>query len=353
MEALRKLARQYRRFTPQVATTNLLYALAEGERRRCFGPNHPKETFYVIRCVHRESPFYTGPVLNLMANYAYVLSHLHYAREKGWRPVVDQLHYPVYNSQATPVNGSQNPWEYYWTQPDGVSLDEVYRSRHVVLSRRNWISEWNLGYDLARHQDPATIRRLRALSDWAPLNAPTAAYVEARWRETLQGRGKVLGVSYRFSGHARSSPHQAPDHPIQPEMDALLQTVEARAAAWGMDALFLATESDDAVERFRRAWGERLIVLPRVRQRERDYGGMNYNPLYAPGAMAQTTLDYLTEMELLSRCSALLGSLTSGLRYAIIRNGLTYTHLEILDCGRFADPRQRAQAKEGQPCRRS
>ena len=158
---------------------------------------------------------------------------------------------------------------------------------------------------------------------------------------------RVLGVGYRFAGHAKGSPHRAPDHPIQPEIDGLLSAVLDRCREWKMEAVFLATESAEAVNYFREALGSRLVTLPRVRQKEKVvYTKQNPNPMYVPGAMYQTSLDYLTEMEMLARCTALMGTLTSGLRYAIIRNNAAYEHLDILDFGRFADPRRKTVAKE-------
>lgn len=347
MSLIQKILRQYRMFKPSVATRNMLYGWTERERRKSYGPENADEQFYIIRCINSRSPYYTGPIFNLLANHSYVLSHLHYAYERGYLPLIDQLHYPVYNSQTQPVNGTLNPWEFFWEQPGGYTLEEAYRSKHVILSQRNWISEWNLGYDIPRHKDPEVIRHLHDLAERAPLNAVTKAYVDNRWQDSLACAGRVLGVSYRFAGHAKSSPHRAPDHPIQPEVESLLAAVQERCEAWGMDAVFLATESDDAVERFRNALGSRLVVLSRVRQRENvAYSKEQPNPMYAQGAMYQTSLDYLAEMELLARCTALMGSLTSGLRYAIIRNNAAYEHLDILDYGRFADPRRKTAAKE-------
>lgn len=339
-----KVIQQYQIFKPSVATRNVLYGLMERERKRAFGTMNPGKTFYIIRCIHSASPYYTGPIFNLLANHSYVLSHLAYAREKGYIPLIDQLNYPVYNNQSQPIHGTLNPWEFFWEQPNGNTLEEAYRSKHVILSRRNWISEWNLGYDVTRHKDPTTIAFLHELSETVPLNPPTQIYVQQQKERYFSGNPRILGVSYRFAGHAKNSYTKAPDHPIQPEIDGLIDMVGQRLKEWKINSIFLATESEDAVARFREAFGAQLIATQRVRQKEAMvYSADNPNPLYAAGAMYQTTLDYLTEMELLAGCTALLGTLTSGLRYAIIRNDAAYENLEILDFGRFADPRRRTK----------
>lgn len=342
MKLIGKVIRQYRTFRPVIATKNVLYGLTEREKRKSFGPANADDTFYVIRCINSASRFHNGPVLNLLANHSYVLSHLHHAYEHGYLPVVDQLNYPVYNTPAQPINGTRNPWEFFWEQPGGHTLAEAYESRHVILSQRNWISEWNLGYDIARHKDPGTIGHLHKLSETVPLNAATRAHVESSWQENLARFSRILGVNYRFSWHSKGSAQKAPGHPIQPEIDALLAAVLKRCEAWDIDAVFFATESEDAVNYFRSALGPRLVTLRRVRRKDDAvYNEQNPNPMYTPGAMYQTALDYLTEMELLARCTALMGSITSGLRYAIIRNNAAYEHLDIPDLGLFPDTRRK------------
>lgn len=340
--ALVKVCNQYRQWKPDIATKNILYQILKRECQKSFGFENLDRTFYVIRSIDDQSRFYTGPVHNLLANYFYVLSHLQYAKLRGWVPVVDQLNYPVYNSVTVPVNGSMNPWEYFWEQPGGVGLDEVYRSRHVVLSRRSWFGQWDMGYDVRNYFDTHLIEKFHLLSKMAPLNTPTEEYV-CNMRKTLLPAGhETLGVSYRFGGHARSSPYHGSGHPIQPEVSGLIEVAKECIEKWNMKRIFLASDECNAVQQFQRAFGERLITLPRERaDAEASYDLEHPNPMYVPEQSYRTALDYLTEMELLSCCGALLGSITSGLRYAIIRNGGRYTHLKILDNGLFPDQRRK------------
>ena len=46
-------------------------------------------------------------------------------------------------------------------------------------------------------------------------------------------------------------------------------------------------------------------------------------------------------MEALASCTGLLGSVSSGLRYAVVRNNGKYEKIKILDYGRFNDERRR------------
>lgn len=339
-----KLASQFEKYTPGVAVKNIIYHFATRERRRSFGNENKDKTVYIIRSIADKSPFYIGPVHNLLANYFYVLSHIGYAYEKGWIPVVDELNYPVYNSESNPINGTLNAWEYFWKQPGGISFDEAYKSKNAVMSKQSWIVERDMGYDAKRYTDRETVSQYAALAAAAPLNEITANYVETVRRSLIPESKKVLGVNTRAGGYDRHAVIHGQGHPIQPEIDELIETVKMRMDSWGMDNVFLASDTEFAVEAFAYAFGDRLLLYPRQRAViGTEYARDAEKILYAPGRSYQTSLDYLTEMELLAGCNCLIGSVTSGFRYAVVRNAGAFEHLEVLDCGRFDDNRKRGK----------
>lgn len=342
VEILKKVAKQYQTWTPGVATRNILYHFQTRERRRSYGHENPDATYYVIRSIRDRSPFYTGPIHNLMANYFYVLSHLQYAEERGWIPVVDQLNYPVYNSILGKAGGTGNAWEYFWEQPNGASLQEAYRSRYVVLSKQSWFGQWDMGYAKENYANEALVAQFHRLSEQVPLNQATKRRVQEAVASFLPNDEKTLGVSVRFGGHAKSCYYHGQGHPIQPEIAALLERVERSAEEWGIGRIFLASDEENAVCRFQERFGPKLVVMPRVRSSGTErYDSAHPNPMYEREQIMRTSLEYLMEMEVLARCCALMGTVTSGLRYAVVRNGGGYEHLDVIDCGLFPDPRRR------------
>ena len=339
---LRQIQEQFKKFKFTVAVKNIIYHFITRERRCSFGDKNPDKTVYIIRSINEKSPFYIGAVQNLLANYFYVLSHIQYARTRGWIPVVDQLNYPVYNSRKEPINGTMNAWEYFWQQPGGISLDEAYQSRNVVLSKQSWFWQWDMGYDSEKYRNEQIIDEFSRLTSSIPLNNEMETFVAAAKEAAFSNRRNVLGVNVRITGHSQKSAIHGNGHPVQPELDELLQLVKCKMDLWGMEYVFLASDTEFAAKRFREEFGEKLILYVRERaeigkEYERDYK----KHMYAPEMMYQTARDYLTEMELLSCCDALIGSITSGLRYALIKNGNAFAHVEIIEKGFFRDDRYR------------
>ena len=155
----------------------LMYKWISRECHKSFGGENPEHTFYVIRGVDHECRHYCGVALNLLAIHSYVLSHLLYAERKGYLPIIDQRNDPVNNRKDGPDSGTDNPWEYFWHQPVHYTLEEVYRSRYVILSKRSWYEPGNLGYSVDAHQDAETIQAYHRLSSKVPLNTETQRYI--------------------------------------------------------------------------------------------------------------------------------------------------------------------------------
>lgn len=329
---IQKIIEQYHKYTFRNATKNLIYHWQTREKRKTFGALNTDKIFYVIRSIDNENKFYIGPVNNLLANYFYVLSHLYYAQIKGWIPVVDMFNYPVYNSLPYPVNGTMNAWQYFWQQPSNYTLDEVYKSKNVILSKQNWFSEYDIGYDVAKYQDKKIINTLYQLSKFVPLNIEIQRYIDKKRTEIFGNKKNILGVAFRFGGHSQKHFGKAVGHPVQPDIKEMITLTKKYKKKWKLDYIFLTSDTKEIVERFKDIFKERLIILNRKRNTETLKKGEK-NILYLEKNLFEVGTDYLTEMTLLSECDALIGSINSGFRYAVVKNNLKYKNIKILDYG--------------------
>ena len=75
-----------------------------------------KKTFYIIGNYIRQD--------GLFAMYKHIISHVLYAQESGFIPIVDLQHYPnQYFKDGKAFK--ENTWEYYFEQPAGYSLKDI------------------------------------------------------------------------------------------------------------------------------------------------------------------------------------------------------------------------------------
>lgn len=329
---LSQVIEQYKKYNFITANKNIIYHWITREKRKSFGKFNPDKTFYVIRSIDYKNKFYIGPVNNLLANYFYVLSHLRYTQINGWIPVVDMLNYPVYNSLPYPINGTMNAWEYFWQQPSQYTLDEVYRSRNVILSKQNWFSQYDMGYELSHYEDKELIKKFFQLAATVPLNSKIENIINQKSKEIFKNKKDILGIAFRFGGHSKKHFAKATGHPVQPDIEEMIKLAKIYLDKWDMQYIFLTSDTEEAVQAFKKIFKDKLIVLKRERFSELLKKG-EINNLYSQENLYQTSLNYLTEMILLSRCDCLIGSINSGLRYAVIQNNCKYKNVKILDYG--------------------
>ena len=328
---LKKILEQFRRHGVSGTVKNTIYHYLTRERKVRFGNLNKDKTFYIIRSINHKSQFYVGPVNNLFANYFYV-SHLQYAKNNGWIPVVDQLNYPVYNSVSYPINGSHNAWEYFWKQPSDYTLEEVYNSYNVILSKQNWFSEYDMGYEKNNYLDKDIITFYANLSEKIQLNKEVEKILAIKCKSFFPDNSRILGVNYRFGGHSLNHYDAAHGHPIQPDIKLLIELVLNVMQERDFKYVFLASDTIEGIEYFKNILQDKLLYVKRNRLSEqldksRTKQCLKNIDLYTH------TLEYIYEMEILSRCHGLLGSINSGFRYAIIKNNNKFEYLNVLDYG--------------------
>ena len=311
-----------------------------GEKKKSYGDKNPDITFYVIRPYYFLEPnalIYRN-VANLLTQYYYVLQKLSYATEHGYVPVIDWERYgKLPHAEDYPINGTSNSWEYYWTQPSDYSLEEVYQSKNVILSTQN-IGQF--GYIPNCAMTPPFNTYAKKLVNECPkyltnvhLNDTTQAYVDKAYNDLFPESGRVLGVVVRGSSYGNTgTPYHS--HPMQVSMGELMKTVHRCMEEWELEKVFFVNEMQELVETMKEEFDDKLIVLPRMRDTfERPADGITKNPMYYDGNRYQTNLDYVTEVALLARCTSIIGSMSSGMRTALIWNNNEFEHVHVFEKG--------------------
>ena len=176
-----------------------------------FGSENPGRGFYVIWRAHRASGFFS--------NFNHIISHIIAAEKRGLIPVVDQLNFPTLYNVAEAVDGRRNAWEYYFEQPGGVSLDEVYRSSRVFVCD---------GADPGGEPDDY---REFFESHFTP--RPAVRERIAEFREMASG-GKTLGIHFRGK-----EMNYAPRHRFTPTVPQICRAADELMEKFELDRIFL------------------------------------------------------------------------------------------------------------------
>ena len=100
------------------------------------GNKNPGKIFYVIR---------RSPGAGLFSNLIYVLNHLDIANKHNFIPVIDMENYPTIYNERKSINGTKNSWLYYFEPVSKYSIEDVYKSKNVILSKNRF-------YDVFSHK---------------------------------------------------------------------------------------------------------------------------------------------------------------------------------------------------------
>ena len=253
-----------------------------------FGAENPDRAFYVIWRPHRGAGFFS--------NFTQIVSHIVAAEKQGLVPVVDQLNFPTLYNVAEPVEGRRNAWEYYFEQPGGVSLDEVYRSARVFVPDGNYPrvfpDDYRTFFETHFSPRPAVVERIE------------------RYREAVTAK-RTLGIHFRGK-----EMNYAPRHPFAPTAAQIFRFADQLMEEHALEQIFLVTEDECYREAMARRYGSRLLCTDAFRSRRVN----SYNLSPRPAHRYLLGLEILADAELLALCTGLLASDTGPAAHAARRS---------------------------------
>jgi hypothetical protein len=132
------------------------------------------------------------------------LSHIAYGIEHGFIPIVDMKND---NNQYIDIDkvklGEDNSWEYYFEQPFGYSLDDIKKSKNIILSNRNPIVSQKYAVYVTMLDDKKRLYYFkRIFKKYIKFNQKTYNYLLNEVHSII-GNNKVLGILCRGTDYLR------------------------------------------------------------------------------------------------------------------------------------------------------
>ena len=297
------------------------------------GKRNPDKTFYVIR-------FEDDHAWGLLMCFQWVMAHVRLALERRLIPVVDMENYHGSYREEEPINGTRNVWEYFWKQPGGVSLEEAYGSRNIVLSPRLDLPAATIETIRYLDSDEMIMDDHNLIATHMQFNETTLAYA-GEYCSTFPRDGEILGVISRGSDYNKTKPIGAASM-LSPEL--LLELAKAVMHKHNIKYCFLATEEKKVLEMFLGEFGSNLIWNPEsvffddifTPKKNESLLSQHFHKIERQYPRYAVALNYLTNVIALSRCQYFLGSVgATGGRIAILLNGCRYIKRYPIYLGRY------------------
>jgi len=295
----------------------------EKERKVLYGNENPDKTFFVIRRNAPNAGLFSFVITNM--------GWIRYALDLGYIPVVDMQYY--YNTYLTAEEVQHvNAWDYYFLQPGGYLLDDISKSRNVIISSLN-----------AAEDNPNPIHQ-DEMKEWIHLAhevlhfQPVVQHLVEEQRKKLFQNERVLGVLCRGTDYTALQPK---GHPVQPDAEAVIAKAQEMMQGQKCTRIFLATEDESIYQRFLLVFGTRLCTYS---DRICTTNGMFINE-YEDRILEQEEdpakakylrgLNYAVTIGLLSSCNCLVAGQVSGTTGAILLSQ-GYEKVYLFDLGNYS-----------------
>lgn len=286
--------------------------LAELERKS-FGDLNKDKTFYVIRTDNTQH-------WGVFSTYLMVLSNVKFAVEHGWIPVVDYKNYYLDALQDEEQRGKENAWNYYFEDlVPGFPLDEVYRSKNVILGLLRGQPYGSISWGtVADMYDTKYQIYFRLAAEYLRVQSTISDQAESLYQELFPKEGRVLGVSIRaeaYWGTVTGAKNWA-NHPQGVSVERCIENIRAYMEKYGCDFFFVSCEDNYYINTIKKEFGDRCLYIRRSRANFfNDKGEPNEleNLKYEGDQDTKTKRrDYLKEMLLLTRCRYLAKTKSNG-----------------------------------------
>lgn len=211
-----------------------------------YGREYEGKTIYLVE--------ERGAGVGFFAEFGVTLIELYFAYERGFVPYVhwgkDYLYY-----EPDGVNGEENAFLYFF-QPVS-EIKSIEHACHVIKTQESHYVQVKALFDAVSYD--VSDEYINAMSlmvkKYINYNEQTQKYLENEYRNLL-GEGKVLGVHFRGTDFRKGYNN----HPIPVQIEQEIEKVKELLEKSKYDKIFLATDEQKAVERFRDVFGDRVCI---------------------------------------------------------------------------------------------
>ena len=222
------------------------YNLVSGISLYSFGKLHKNKIFYIIR---------RSPGAGLFSNVIYVLNQIKIAELNNFIPIIDMQNFTTIYNEKKKINGTFNAWEYYFEKINKYTLDEVYKSKNVVISGNNFskLFSHNINNNDFRNLFKKFIKIDKRL------------ILKSSLIFKKYSNKKILAIHYRGTSYKTSANHPYPAT-IQQTLDYTSYLIKKHS----YDKIFLCTEDLNCFKEMKKKFKSKIFFINSYRSKKDD-----------------------------------------------------------------------------------
>ncbi len=206
--------------------------------QRKFGTLNPDKIFYVIK---------RTPGTGMFSNITFILNHLKICKKYNFIPIIDMQNFITIYNENTKFKNHLNAWNYYFNDLNEFSLEEVYKSKNVIITDNKFFHFFN--YNIEKDNEMTGL-----LNSEIKINK----YIKKLYLKSLEKfkNKKILGIHFRGTSYKRSA-----GHPLPATKKQMFEITKKLLKENDIDHIFLVTEEKNYLDFFKKNYGEKLFYL--------------------------------------------------------------------------------------------
>lgn len=203
-----------------------------------FGNLNKDKVFYVIR---------RYPGAGFFSNFIFILNHIRIAESLNAIPVVDMENFPTWYNEKKRIYNTCNAWEYYFKNLSNYKLKEVYKSKHVIFTSREFYEEFDV---LPSKKNIDTYKK------YIKIHPRHIIASNLYYKKNFKKTDKVLGV-YLRGGEVKT----APRHPYPPTKKQVLYALKKIMKNQNYNKIFLSTKEAEYINLIKNNFSQEIFVF--------------------------------------------------------------------------------------------
>ena len=189
-----------------------------------------------------------------------MLAKMIFAERFGLAPYVEWGKSFLY-TEKQPVNGTENAFEYYFRQPNGMTKQDILESSYVTESKsaQGVIIEREFKKDTYEMTAEYQSKLAEMYRKYIKLNETTKKMIQNDLKDIFDG-SKVLGVHFRGTDYKAGYQN----HPVAVQIEQTIAQVKRSLEENIFQKIFLATDEKNAVERFEKEFPGKVFYFQDV-----------------------------------------------------------------------------------------
>lgn len=236
-----------RHFLERLSLYKVFKKFKNKEKYISYGNENPEKTFYVIRWNRING---IGGVINV------VFSAIQYAISNNFIPVVDLCTFPNMYLSKKDI-GKTNIWEWFFEQPCGYTLDDIVKSKNVILSSLSAANNWVAPSFIDDEKDSQiSVEYRRLYKKYVRYNKQTIEFFTERKNRIISKDDRVLGVKLRGSDLLV---YQS-GHAMQPSVEISINAINNILSSSNYNKIFLSCEDETLTKIVKSNFGDKVIM---------------------------------------------------------------------------------------------